>query len=98
MPPDDKNRGSTVEPTEPWRSFLRDLDKGLKGPVELRCLGVVTPPSDYAERLRRMFPMAPWERLTLSALDATDLALSKLERNAGTIAISRARSELCTRR
>jgi len=26
-------------PAEPWRSFLRDLDGLLKGPVELRCLG-----------------------------------------------------------
>jgi len=29
-----------------------------------------------------MFPSAPWSRLTLFALDATDIALSKLERNA----------------
>jgi len=29
-----------------------------------------------------MFPSAPWKRLTLLALDATDLALSKLERDA----------------
>ena len=29
-----------------------------------------------------MFPSAPWKRLTLLALDATDVALSKLERNA----------------
>ena len=26
-------------PPEPWRSFLRELDELLKGPVELRCLG-----------------------------------------------------------
>lgn len=126
---------SANEPAEPWRSFLRDLDTALKGPVELRCLGgfvvaqyygtgrttsdidflavvkgsddddlevlagrgsvlhrqhgvylqyvdIVTPPCNYADRLRRMFPAAPWGRLTLLALDATDLALSKLERNA----------------
>lgn len=126
---------SAEEPAEPWRSFLRDLDEALKGPVELRCLGgfvvtqhygigrttsdidflavfkgsnddnlealagqgsdlyrkyglylqyvgVVTPPCNYADRLSRMFPSAPWKRLTLLALDATDLALSKLERNA----------------
>jgi hypothetical protein len=30
----------------------------------------------------RMFPSAPWKRLQLFALDATDVALSKLERNA----------------
>jgi hypothetical protein len=29
-----------------------------------------------------MFPSAPWKRLQLFALDATDVALSKLERNA----------------
>jgi hypothetical protein len=29
-----------------------------------------------------MFPSAPWKRLRLFALDATDLALTKLERNA----------------
>jgi hypothetical protein len=27
------------EPTEPWRSFLRELDGLLKRSVELRCLG-----------------------------------------------------------
>jgi hypothetical protein len=47
----------------------------------LQYVGVVTPPCDYADRLRHMFPSAPWKRLTLLALDATDLALSKLERN-----------------
>ena len=43
---------------------------------------VATPPSGYADRLARMFPSAPWKRLKLFALDATDLALTKLERNA----------------
>ena len=43
---------------------------------------VATPPSRYADRLARMFPSAPWKRLKLFALDATDLALTKLERNA----------------
>ena len=28
-----------------------------------------------------MFPAAPWQHIRLLALDATDLALSKLERN-----------------
>ena len=32
--------------------------------------------------LTRMFPSASWKRLSLFAFDATDLALSKLERNA----------------
>jgi hypothetical protein len=122
-------------PVEPWRSFLRELDKLLKGAVELRCLGgfvvtqqygvgretsdidflaviaqspeddvevlaglgselhrkhrlymqyvgIATPPAGYARRMTRMFPLAPWKRLSLFALDATDVALSKLERNA----------------
>ena len=38
-------------------------------------------PFDYAGRLIPMFPNAPWKRLKRFALDATDLALSKLERN-----------------
>jgi hypothetical protein len=28
-----------VEPAEPWRSFLSDLDASLTGEVELRCFG-----------------------------------------------------------
>ena len=32
--------------------------------------------------MSRIFPNASWTRLKLFALDATDLALSKLERNA----------------
>ena len=43
---------------------------------------VATPPAYYASRLTRRFPSAPWQRLKLLALDATDIALSKLERNA----------------
>lgn len=42
---------------------------------------IATPPAEYASRLTRMFPSAPWKRLSLFALDATDIALSKLERN-----------------
>ena len=48
----------------------------------LQYVGIATPPSDYVHRLTHMFPNAPWTRLKLFALDATDLALSKLERNA----------------
>jgi len=122
---------SASPPPEPWRSFLKELDELLKGPVELRCLGgfvitqqygigretsdidylalaalsrddnvevlaglgsklhrkfhvymqymgIVTPPADYASRLIPMFPSARWSHLKLLALDATDLALSKL--------------------
>jgi hypothetical protein len=135
MPPENPRPSANVEPVEPWRSFLREIDGILKGSVELRCLGgfvvtqqygigretadidflaviaqspedriealagmgsklhrkyrlymqyvgIATPPADYAARMTRMFPSAPWERLSLFALDATDIALSKLERNA----------------
>ena len=47
----------------------------------LQYVTMATTPCDYASRLRRMFPQAPWKHLKLFALDATDLALSKLERN-----------------
>lgn len=43
---------------------------------------IATPPADYASRMVRMFPAASWQRLSLFALDAADIALSKLERNA----------------
>lgn len=49
--------------------------------IYLQYVTIVTPPCDYADRLQRMFPNAPWKRLRLFALDATDLALTKLERN-----------------
>ncbi|MGH8217198.1 MAG: DUF6036 family nucleotidyltransferase [Steroidobacteraceae bacterium] len=61
---------------------------GLGSPLHRRYrlyvqrVGVATPPSGYADRLARMFPSAPWKRLRLFALDAIDLALTKLERNA----------------
>jgi hypothetical protein len=86
MSPDE----AAAEPAEPWRSFLRELDACLTGRVELRCfggfvvaqhyglylqhVGIATPPSDYAQRLTRMFPNAPWTRLNPFALDATDPA------------------------
>jgi len=41
---------------------------------------VATPPENYQDRLVSMFPGA-WGRLRLHALEAHDLALSKLERN-----------------
>ena len=50
--------------------------------VYMQYVGIVTPPADYASRLIPMFPSARWSHLKLLALDATDLALSKLERNA----------------
>jgi hypothetical protein len=47
----------------------------------LQYVAVVTPPCDYHTRLQRMFPSTTWQHLELWALDATNLALSKLERN-----------------
>jgi len=41
---------------------------------------VATVPEDYAARLVPLYPER-WERLRLFALEAHDLALSKLERN-----------------
>jgi len=48
--------------------------------VYLEFVAVNTPPEDYQERLIPMFPGA-WAHLRLYALEAHDLALSKLERN-----------------
>ena len=47
----------------------------------LQYVGIVTPPCEWASRLRPMFPGAAWTHLRLFALDPVDLALSKLERN-----------------
>jgi hypothetical protein len=67
------------------RSDLAALgDKGSalhqKHKVYLDPVTVATPPENYQERLVPMFLRA-WRRLRLSALEAHDLALSKLERN-----------------
>jgi hypothetical protein len=48
--------------------------------VYLDAVTVATPPENYEERLVAMFPRN-WRRLRLFALEAHDLALSKLERN-----------------
>lgn len=48
--------------------------------VYLDPVTVVTPPENYAERLIDMFPRA-WTHLRLHALEAHDLALTKLEHN-----------------
>lgn len=56
-----------------------DLHKKYR--VYLQYVTIATPPCDYDGRLQRMFPKARWKHLKLFALDATDLALSKLERN-----------------
>jgi len=39
MPTEQGLTPAPAEPSEPWRSFLRDLDERLKGAIELRCLG-----------------------------------------------------------
>jgi hypothetical protein len=48
--------------------------------VYLDSVTIATPPENYEDRLAPMFPGA-WRRLRLLALEAHDLALSKLERN-----------------
>jgi len=48
-----------------------------KHKLYLDAVTVATPPENYEERLVPMFPSA-WPRLTLFALEAHDLALSKL--------------------
>jgi hypothetical protein len=51
-----------------------------KRKIFLDAVSVATPPENYEDRLVPMFPGA-WSRLRLCALEAHDLALSKLERN-----------------
>jgi hypothetical protein len=51
-----------------------------KHKVYLDAVTIATPPENYEERLVPMFPGA-WVHLRLDALEAHDLALSKLERN-----------------
>ncbi|MGO9255627.1 MAG: DUF6036 family nucleotidyltransferase [Bryobacteraceae bacterium] len=53
-----------------------------KHKVYLDAVTVATPPENYEDRLVPMF-FGAWRRLRLSALEAHDLALSKLERNFG---------------
>lgn len=50
--------------------------------VYLQHVTVATAPAEYASRLVQLFPKAGWTHLSLLALEAHDLALSKLERNA----------------
>ena len=51
-----------------------------KHKLYLDAVTVTTPPGNYAKRLVPMFP-TKWRWLRLLALEAHDLALSKLERN-----------------
>ena len=52
-----------------------------KQKLYLDSVTVATPPEGYQDRLIPMFPGAWPRRLSLFALEAHDLALSKLERN-----------------
>ncbi|MFY9725787.1 MAG: DUF6036 family nucleotidyltransferase [Bryobacteraceae bacterium] len=56
-------------------------DLHQKHRVYLDAVTVATPPENYEDRLVPMF-LGAWRRLHLFALEAHDLALSKLERNA----------------
>jgi len=71
----------------PYDASRRLIELGGKGSALYRkhkvCLDAVTiatPPEDYEERLTPMFPGA-WTHLRLFALEAHDIALSKLVRN-----------------
>lgn len=67
-----------------WKDLAEIAGRGSalhqKHKVYLDPVTVVTPPEDYEQRLLPMFPGA-WVHLRLYALEAHDLALSKLERN-----------------
>src|SRR5215472_17107360 len=67
-----------------WRDLTEIGGKGSplhqKHKVYLDPVTVATPPENYAERVVPMYAGA-WTRLHLFALEAHDLALSKLERN-----------------
>jgi Nucleotidyltransferase of unknown function (DUF6036) len=45
-------------------------------------IATATAPAGYASRLERMFVAAGWKHLSILALEAHDLALSKFDRNA----------------
>jgi hypothetical protein len=67
-----------------WSDLIEIGGKGSalhkKHKVYLDAVTVATPSENYEERLVPMFP-GTWVRLRLFALEAHDLALSKLERN-----------------
>jgi hypothetical protein len=52
----------------------------LKHRVYLDAVTVATPPEGYDQRIVPMYPRV-WRHLRLYALEANDIALSKLERN-----------------
>jgi hypothetical protein len=67
-----------------WNQLTDIAGKGSashrKHRIYLDAVTVARPPEDYETRLVPMFPGA-WRQLRLYALEAHDLALSKLERN-----------------
>lgn len=71
-----------------------------KHKLYLDAVTVATPPEDYEQRLVPMFP-GTWTHLRLDALEAPDLALSKLERIMNGIATTSSNSRApgtCRRR
>jgi hypothetical protein len=67
-----------------WKDLLEIGGKGStlhqKHKIYLDAVNVATPPENYEERLVPLFA-GTWTRLQLFALEAHDLALTKLERN-----------------
>jgi hypothetical protein len=59
----------------------RDSPLHKKHRVYVDPVTVTNPPDDYESRLARIFLEAGWNHLKLFALEAHDLALTKLERN-----------------
>ena len=77
-------------PAPPWFSFLSDLDAQFGEDIDVHCMGrtycvylervrLASYPDNYESRLIRVFSF--WRRLKLWALEAHDLALTKLERS-----------------
>jgi hypothetical protein len=52
-----------------------------KHKMYVQYVGVSTPPCGYQQHLVAVYPQARWKNLRLFALEAHDLALSKIERN-----------------
>ena len=67
-----------------WRNLTEIAGEGSalhkKHKIYLHAVTIATAPEDYMERLVPIYPGA-WRRLRLFALEAHDLALSKLEGN-----------------
>ena len=68
---------ATSANSRPWRA--KHLALHRKHRVYLERIGIANFPDSYETRLFRVFPL--WNRLKLWALEAHDLALTKLERS-----------------